>query len=216
MDSIEKACAALRAGRPVIIFDGDEREGEADIVFHASSATPDAIAMLRCDGGGLICLATSEAIARRMGLPFAADLLRSSGNPVLRKIAISRSAYGDEPAFSITINHISNYTGVTDEDRATTARRFAEIVARNNGVRREFVSEFRAPGHLHLLIGRGIENRRGHTELALELARRAGLPPAMLLCEMMGKRKALSKRAARKYAREHGLVFLEGRQIWRK
>jgi 3,4-dihydroxy 2-butanone 4-phosphate synthase len=128
----------------------------------------------------------------------------------------TKTAYGDRPAFAIPINHKRVYTGITDNDRALTIRSMAELAEsglEQDAVRERFFSEFYSPGHIFLLIGRGIERRRGHTELSLELARRAGLSGAVVLCEMLGKGKALSKEKAKAYASEHGLVFIEGNEI---
>lgn len=209
--NFDEAVGGLARGRPVVMYDADGREGEADIVLHASFATPGSIAMLRKDAGGLICLATDARIAEEIGLPFMTDVLANYGR--LKDFTYARTAYGDSPAFSISINHVNARTGVTDNDRALTARTFAEIVAAGDGIRDAFAKNFRSPGHLHLLVGRELEVRRGHTELALELALRAGLAPAVLLCEMLGEGKALAKKEARKYAETHRMAFIEGDSI---
>lgn len=77
---------------------------------------------------------------------------------------------------------------------------------------KDFAGEFYSPGHVFLLIGSGLENREGHTELSLEMARRAGLG-AMVLCEMLGEGKALAKKDVIGYAAKHELIFLEGKEI---
>jgi 3,4-dihydroxy 2-butanone 4-phosphate synthase len=64
-----------------------------------------------------------------------------------------------------------------------------------------------------LLISRGLKNRRGHTELATEIARLAGMSEAVVLCEMLGKGKALSKNDAVEYAKRNRFVFIEGKEI---
>lgn len=214
MDILKKALADLRKGKPVIIYDADEREGEADLVFHASFATPEKIERLRKDAGGLICVATDLSVAKNLSLPFFADFVCAENSP-LREMKCTKTAYGDKPAFSISINHKNVYTGITDKDRAGTIRKFVELVEKGCS-KKEFVKDFYTPGHVFLLIGRGIENRRGHTELSLELARLGGLSPAMVLCEMLDTGKALSEENAMKYAKRNDLVFLEGREIYEK
>lgn len=215
MGICEKAAERLGKGGMVVIYDGDEREGEADLVVHAQDAKPEAIETLRKDAGGLICLALDAMAAETLGLPFYTDILAASKHPIA-KMECKKTAYGDSPAFAIPINHKGVYTGITDNDRSLTITKMAELVRGiDNGtdVRQRFMTDFYSPGHVFLLVGRGIGNRHGHTELSLELARRAGLPGAMVLCEMLGKRKALSKDKAEEYANEHGLVFLEGSEI---
>ncbi|MBM3229250.1 3,4-dihydroxy-2-butanone-4-phosphate synthase [Candidatus Parvarchaeota archaeon] len=219
---IGMAIEALRDGRPILVFDFEGREGEADIIVHASSATPDIIAMMRQDAGGLVCLATDNRVAKKIGLPYLADLYSKNSNPLLRKIAYGKTRYGDKPAFSVSINSVKAFTGITDNDRAMTAKAFAKVAESANGMKKEFEGGFKSPGHVQLLIGKGLKHRKGHTELSLELARKAGLAPAVLLCEMLcnsggkcgrGCGKALAKKEADEYARKNRLVFIEGRDI---
>jgi 3,4-dihydroxy 2-butanone 4-phosphate synthase len=125
-----------------------------------------------------------------------------------------KTAYGDKPAFSIPINHKNVYTGITDNDRALTMREFAKVAATCD--RSRFLSSFYTPGHLFLLIGRGIEKRKGHTELSLELAKQAKLPGTMILCEMLGKGKALPKAKVKSYCKKNKIEFIEGSDIYGK
>ena len=208
---IKLAVGQLKKGSFVVLYDGDEREGEADLIFHANFSTPENIATLRKDAGGLICLATDKQTAKKIGLPFFTDLLDHNG---LEKIRINKTAYGDKPAFSLPINHRGVYTGIPDNDRALTIKQFANLIRKAHGaMRNAFIQNFYSPGHVFLLIGRELQNRRGHTELSLELAKQAKLTPVMVLCEMLGTGKALSKRKARAYAKKHNFVFLEGNEI---
>ena len=208
MNSLERATGELKKGNMVIVFDGDDREGEADLMFHASFTTPEKIMKLRKEAGGLICLATDKETADKLELPFFADFVCAENSPV-KEMKCTKTAYGDKPAFSISINHKKVFTGITDNDRALTVSSFEKINSKEN-----FVNEFYTPGHVFLLISSGIENRKGHTELSIELAKKAGLSPSMVLCEMLDFGKALSKDDARKYAEDNGFVFLEGKEIW--
>ena len=209
MDIIGEAAAALKEGRMLVVYDGDEREGEADLMLSARFATSGAIETLRREAGGLICAAMGVTEAEKIGLPFFTDLLEQSGSG-LKDISCRKTAYGDKPAFSIPVNHCKVYTGITDEDRALTMRMLDEVLRERPG---DFRKEFYSPGHVFLLIGRGIENRKGHTELSLELSKRAGLGGAMVLCEMLGSGRALSKKGAAEYAKKNGLIFIEGKDI---
>ncbi len=213
---VEEAAGILAKGGMVVIYDGDEREGEADLCFHAASASPERIQRLRKDAGGLICLALDGKTAKKFGLPFYTDILAASRHPIA-KMECKKAAYGDRPAFSIPVNHKKVYTGITDIDRSLTIKKISELIeADPRDIRRRFVDEFYSPGHVFLLIGRGIENRHGHTELTLELAKQAGLVGTMVLCEMLGPGKALAKSSAREYAEKNGFAFLEGKQLWPK
>ncbi len=202
----KNAVAQLKAGGFIVVYDGDGREGEADLMFHASFASPEKIEKMRTDAGGLICLAIGKERAGKIGLPFLADALRKAG---LGEFVVKKTAYGDEPAFSLQINHKGVYTGIPDVDRALTIREMEKTRTRE-----EFAKNFYAPGHVFLLIGRGIENRKGHTELSLELARAAEMGGAMVMCEMLGKGKALLKKDAQDYAKRNGFPFIEGKDIY--
>ncbi len=209
MNPTDRAMAELAKGSMVVVYDGDEREGEADLVISARYAKPETIETLRKDAGGLICAAISLEKAQEAGLPFFTDILEKA-DVRLRSLVCRKTAYGDKPAFSLPINHCNVYTGITDNDRSLTLRMLDEMVGERMP---EFYTQFYSPGHVFLLIGRGIENRKGHTELALELGRGAGTDGAMVLCEMLGPGRALSKEEAAAYARERGLVFVEGKDI---
>lgn len=227
MNPVQKAAAQLAAGKAVVIYDGESREGEADLVFSARFATPEMVGMLRKDAGGLICAAVAKEDAQALGLPFLADALERSGNADLAALACKKTAYGEKSAFSLPVNHRGVFTGITDNDRALTLRKLDEFVrgmrpdggnvAREAGAGNRpgaaFAGQFYSPGHVPLLIGRGIAERRGHTELALELTGRAGLCGVMVLCEMLGAGKALPKEEAMAYARRNGLAFIEGKEL---
>jgi 3,4-dihydroxy 2-butanone 4-phosphate synthase len=210
---LETAIEKLRNGSFVVIYDGDDREGEADLCIHAQNTRPETIKTLRKDAGGLICLSLDSDSSKRLKLPFYTDILRESKYEV-SKMECCKTAYKDKPAFAIAVNSKKVYTGITDNDRALTIRSIAELIEKKGEIHEEFVEEFYSPGHIFLLIGRGIENRKGHTELTLELARRAGMSGAMILCEMLGSGKALCKEDARKYAEKNGFGFIEGRDLW--
>ena len=210
---IEKAVAELKKGNMIVLFDDDRREAEADIIFHAKYVTPERIGVLRKDAGGLICVALTDAFAAKTGLPFYTDVLVASCFPIGR-MACGKTAYGDRPAFSLSVNHKDVYTGITDQDRALTIRKITELAESTTPEAKGFVENFYSPGHVFLLIGRTLEHRKGHTELSLELAKKAGLSGVMVLCEMLGNGKALSKKEAEAYAKKNKIVFLEGQAVW--
>lgn len=209
MDSISSALSALKKGRFVMLHDGNGRENEADLLLLAEKATPAAVRQMRRDAGGLICLSIDAATAKRLSLPFATDILPKK----LAGMAKKRMAYGDMPAFSISINHLQTFTGITDNDRAKTISEFGRLVESMGG-KKEFRRNFRAIGHVFLLIGRGLEKRKGHTELSLELARQAHTTPAVVLCEMLSDSgKAASRKEAAAYAKKNSIPFIEGKDL---
>ncbi len=213
MDSISSAAAELRKGGFVVLHDGEGRENEADMVCLATKTTPSMVRRMRKEAGGLICLAMDMASSRRLKIPFAYDVLRQAKNPLLFRMCRRKMKYGDMPVFTISINHLSTFTGITDNDRSKTIREFGRLIASKGGTA-DFRRNFRSIGHVFLLTSRGLENRRGHTELSVELSSRAGMPPAVVLCEMLSDSgRAASKNEARAYAKKNGYPFLEGKDL---
>lgn len=222
---ILSAIDSLKQGKPVFIYDADGREEETDIVMVSEFVRPQDIMLLRKDGGGLICSTVTNCIAEKMGLPFLVDIYRGARSvmPLLEKMIPDHLPYDTKSAFSLTINHRKNYTGITDNDRSMTASEFGKLVgligngdAGAGSYVQEFTDRFRTPGHLHLLrAAKGLlDNRKGHTELATVLCLMAELSPSATICEMMGDDgSALQRPQAMKYAERNGHVYLDGSQI---
>ncbi|WP_123535614.1 3,4-dihydroxy-2-butanone-4-phosphate synthase [Halosimplex salinum] len=207
--SVERAMDALRRGDPILVHDAADREGETDLIYPAGAVTPAAVARLRNDAGGLVCVALGDAVATAFDLPYAQDVL---DHPAA---ADHELGYDERSSFSLTVNHRDTYTGITDDDRALTITELAAAAADPDSA--EFATEFRAPGHVHLLRAAPdlLADREGHTELAVALAAGADLPPAMVVCEMLDDDTgaALSPAAARAYADREGFVYVEGSAV---
>jgi 3,4-dihydroxy 2-butanone 4-phosphate synthase len=204
----DRAITALAEGSPVLIHDAADREGETDLVYPTRDVTPAALARMRNDAGGLVCVALSDAVADAWELPFTQDEL---AHPAA---ADHDLGYDERSSFSLTVNHRDTYTGITDEDRALTVSELGRAAAAPE--RYDFSSTFRAPGHVHLLRGAPglLADRRGHTELGLALAAAAEQPPAVAVCEMLvDGGGALPPSDARAYAERNGLVYVEGASI---
>jgi 3,4-dihydroxy 2-butanone 4-phosphate synthase len=211
---VADAVAALAAGKPVLVHDFDEREGETDLVYPAGAVTPDAVARMRNDAGGLVCVALSDAVADAVDLPLFDEAV---DHPAA---ADHDLAYDDRSSFSLPVNHRETFTGITDEDRSLTVTELSAVAddaAAGRYDADDFAAEFRTPGHVHLLRGAPglLADRRGHTELGLALAAAADLPPAVVVCEMLDDDTggARSPEDARAYARSHDLVYVEGADV---
>jgi len=218
MDPVERALSSLRKGGFMVVYDSKGREAEADIFLGAEFATPSKIAAMRTYGGGLVCVAIGEAESEALGLPFMADVMVKDKS-IAKQLILKRAKYGDKSAFSVSVNHNSTFTGITDTDRAKTMRELGKIVrkAENGGQsqKQAFSISFKAPGHVQLLRSSGLCNRKGHTEMAAELARMAGIAPAVALCEMLdGKTgKAATVAVAKSMAKKLRAPFLTGKQL---
>jgi len=162
--TVPELLAELRAGRPVIVVDDEDRENEGDLVFAAEHATPDLLAFTIRHTGGIVCVAMPDEVADRLDLP-----------PM-----VTRNTARRETAFTVTIEAAEGIsTGISAADRAHTIRLAARPDAR--------ADDFARPGHVFPLRARegGVLRRAGHTEAAVDLARLAGLQPVGALSEVM-------------------------------
>ena len=229
MENIRRATTDLQNGKFVLVYDDDDREGEADIVMASEFVSPASIRTMRKDGGGLIFLMTSNEIADKLKLPFLADLFSDVGNkyPVLKELIPNDIPYDSKSSFSLYINHRGTFTGITDIDRSLTMNKFADLAKKienidDGAATKMFAKEFRSPGHIPICVAsKNLLNQRvGHTELVVSLLNMADVTPVGSGCEIMGDTgRALSKTKAKKYADENGFVFLEGEEIikaWEK
>lgn len=218
MEGIGAAIDSLRRGEFVLVHDSAGRENEVDMVVAAAAAAPEHIARMRQHAGGLICLAVGARFGRLLGLRYMHDMLAESLDAEAGAMVQGLAPYGDHPTFSISVNHYQTFTGVTDRDRALTVRELAALHALPDP-RRRFVSSFKAPGHVPLLLASEgmLSRRRGHTEMSAYLAEAAGMAPAAAICEMMDAQTyaAMSVKRAAEYARHNGIPLVDGAEIVR-
>ena len=174
LSSPEEIIDEARNGRMFILVDDEDRENEGDLVIPAQMATPDAINFMARHGRGLICLAMTRARVDQLGLPL---MSRSNGTR-------------HETAFTVSIEARDGVTtGISAADRARTV-----AVAIDAGKGRE---EIVTPGHVFPLVAQpgGVLVRAGHTEAAVDVARRAGLPPSGGLCVGMNEGGSMARLA---------------------
>ncbi len=154
----------LRAGKPVIIVDDEDRENEGDIIIPASNVSSELIAFMIRYTGGVICLAMSNELADHLDLP-----------PMVRHNTARRST-----AYTVSIEAKEGIdTGISAKDRATTI-----LTAIKDGTQADDLAR---PGHVFPLRARdgGVLRRAGHTEAAVDLARLAGFKPAGAISELI-------------------------------
>ncbi len=208
-----------------MLFDSDKREGEIDMMFPSELVTPANVAQMREDAGGLICTALSDEHCKKLQLPFIATVYDNVQNlyPVIRKMRSHGLPYGARSSFSVNVNHVNAFTGITDTDRALTiselgneARNFM-LGSSKEDLIKSFGSKFRLPGHVPILRGAPglMKSRLGHTELGLALCELAKQAPSVVMCEMMDSKtfKALSLSDAKKYAEKNDLVLVDGKTV---
>jgi 3,4-dihydroxy 2-butanone 4-phosphate synthase len=207
--AVTTALEAFGRGEPVLVHDADSREDETDIIYPADAVDAEAVARMRNDAGGLICVALSASVADAFDLPFLAAEL---SHPASEDIEL---AYGDRSSFSLPVNHRETGTGITDTDRALTITELAAAADDPGSV--AFADRFHSPGHVPVLrAAEGLfDSRQGHTELGVAMAIATGRAPAAVVCEMLDDTtgEALSTERARRYAQANDVHFLDGQTV---
>lgn len=159
-DPVESVLEDVRAGKPVIVTDDENRENEGDLVCAADRVTPEIINFMIIYARGLVCAPIMEARAAELGIlrPPSTDHFKT--------------------AFTESVDALDGTTGISAFDRCTTIRKLNDPAAKK--------SDFGMPGHVFPLAARpgGVLQRTGHTEAAVDLARLAGLTPAGVICEI--------------------------------
>ena len=164
-DSIDAALEDIKAGRPIVVVDDENRENEGDLICAAQFATPQTINFMAVEARGLICLAMTGERLDQLDLP----------------LMVTKNTDSNQTAFTVSIDaspHLGVSTGISAEDRARTIQ-----VAINPATRPEDLTR---PGHIFPIRAKqgGVLKRAGHTEAAVDLARLAGLYPAGVICEI--------------------------------
>jgi 3,4-dihydroxy 2-butanone 4-phosphate synthase / GTP cyclohydrolase II len=189
-DSIDSALADIKAGRPIVVVDDENRENEGDLICAAQFATPDNINFMAVEARGLICLA------------MVGDRLDTLDLPLM----VSKNTDSNQTAFTVSIDaapRLGVSTGISAEDRARTIQ-----VAINPAT---IPDDLVRPGHIFPLRARegGVLKRAGHTEAAVDLARLAGLYPAGVICEIQNPDGSMARLSQLvEYAQKHQLKFI--------
>ncbi|EIC08944.1 GTP cyclohydrolase-2 [Microbacterium laevaniformans OR221] len=164
--TIPEALEALRAGRPVIVADDENRENEGDIILSAQLATPEWLAWTIRWSSGFICAPMPAEWADRLDLP-----------PM---VAVNEDARGT--AYTVSVDAADRVsTGISATDRSHTLNVLADPASVPSSVIR--------PGHILPLraVDGGVRERAGHTEAGVELMRLAGLQPVAAIGEVVAE-----------------------------
>jgi 3,4-dihydroxy 2-butanone 4-phosphate synthase / GTP cyclohydrolase II len=190
LDTIERAIAEIKSGKPVIVVDDEDRENEGDLIFAAELATPELVAFMVRYTSGYICVPLTEGDADRLDLP-----------PMYHTNQDRRGT-----AYAVTVDAREGITtGISASDRAHTIRSLADPGSKS--------SDFARPGHVVPLRAKdgGVLRRPGHTEAAVDLAVLAGLHPAGVLCEVVSEKDPAGMARTdelRVFADEHDLALI--------
>ena len=189
--TVQAAVDAIARGEVIIVVDAEDRENEGDYICAAEKATAETVNFI-LSGRGEFCVPVLPDACERLDLsPVVAD-----NNAPL------------STGFLTPVDHRNAKTGITAEERASTARALANPQTP--------ASDLVRPGHVHPLLARegGVLRRAGHTEAAVDLARMAGLAPAGVLSEILDDRGERATRdQLRDLAEKHNLEIISIEQI---
>lgn len=166
LSTIQEALDALRAGKPILVADDENRENEGDAIMAAEFATPEWIAWMVKNTSGYLCAPMTESIANRLDLPL---MQRDNQDRLRTQYTVSVDA-----SAGIT-------TGISAADRAHTLN----VLANPNSECGDLIR----PGHILPLRATpgGVLDRPGHTEATVDLLKLAGLHPVGVIGEMISK-----------------------------
>ncbi|MDR2117295.1 MAG: GTP cyclohydrolase II [Planctomycetaceae bacterium] len=161
--SIDSALSAIRKGKIVIVMDDEDRENEGDFVCAAENVTDAMVNFMLVHGRGQVCMPILPETCKRLDLT---PMVTHNTAPL-------------QTAFTVPVDHITNRTGITAQEKAATIRAIIDPTSKP--------TDFVRPGHLFPLEAKegGVLRRAGHTEAVIDLIRLANLPLGGVLCEIL-------------------------------
>jgi 3,4-dihydroxy 2-butanone 4-phosphate synthase/GTP cyclohydrolase II len=162
--TIEDALKDVKAGRPVIVVDDENRENEGDFIIPVEKVTPKVINFMAKHGRGLICV------------PLTQERLEELKIPIM--VQENTALHGTPFTVSVDVKQ-GTTTGSSAFDRSRTIHALINKKTKSSDLAR--------PGHIFPLraVKGGVLRRAGHTEATVDLARLGGFYPAGVLCEIM-------------------------------
>ena len=194
MATVEDATDAMARGEMVLLVDDVDRENEGDLVAAAALITSKTVTRMLRQASGVLCAAITPDRAEQLQLA-----------PMT---ALNTALHGTR--FTVSIDATKGTTsGESAHDRAITLRALADPDASPG--------DFARPGHIFPIAAHpgGLSTRQGHTEAAVELASRAGVPPAAAICPVLDDDGYMARRAElRILARRMALPMLHVAQLY--
>ncbi|MDE6176383.1 MAG: 3,4-dihydroxy-2-butanone-4-phosphate synthase, partial [Paramuribaculum sp.] len=164
LNTIEEAIEDFKNGKFIIVVDDEDRENEGDLIMAAEKVTADDVNFMVTNARGELCAPVTLRRCAELNLGIqVADNTSMLGTP-----------------FTVTVDKLEGCsTGVSCHDRAATIRALADPMSTPE--------TFGRPGHINPLYAqdKGVIQRCGHTEAAVDFARLAGLQPVAALMEIM-------------------------------
>jgi len=184
---VKEAIEEIKKGNMIVMIDDEDRENEGDLVYAATFSTPQKVNFMAMEGRGLICVAVSKKIAKKLNL-----------EPMVKN---NSSSY--ETAFTVSVDAKDATTGISAYERDLTIK----LLASPFSTPQDFVK----PGHIFPLVAKegGVLVRTGHTEGSVDLCRLAGLREAAVICEIMNENGTMARREdLERFAKKHNLKIV--------
>src|SRR5438552_10492159 len=187
LSPIPEVLDELRAGKPIVLVDDEDRENEGDLVYAAEKVTPEAVNFMLKEARGILCLALPGETCDRLRLHSQTE--------------VNTASLGT--AFTVSVDAHKRFgvtTGVSARDRSKTI----EVAIADDAQPQDLLR----PGHINPLRARdgGVLVRAGQTEGSVDLARVAGMKPAAVICEIMREDGEMARRPELElFCAKHGL-----------
>jgi len=184
---VKEAIEEIKKGNMVVMIDDEDRENEGDLVYAATFSTPEKVNFMASEARGLICVALTPQIAKRLEL---APMVQNNDS-------------AHETAFTISVDAKEAATGISAHERDLTIKLLASPLSTPE--------DFVRPGHIFPLVAKegGVLVRTGHTEGSVDLCRLAGLQPAAVICEIMNPDGTMARRdSLEEFAKKHDLKIV--------
>lgn len=193
LDSVESALEDFKKGKFVVVVDDEDRENEGDLIIAAEKITAEDVNFMLKNARGVLCVPITIDRCKELEL----DCQVSDNTSILGT------------PFTITVDKLDGCTtGVSSSDRAATIQALADPASTPE--------TFGRPGHVNPLYAqeRGVLQRAGHTEAAVDLARLSGMQPVAALMEIMNDDGTMARLPElRKMADEWGLKLISIRDL---
>ncbi len=188
MNTIQEALEDFKAGKFVIVVDDEDRENEGDFIIAAEKITPEKVNFMLQHGRGVLCCPLPEQRCAELDL--------------MHQVSTNTSMLGTP--FTVTVDKLEGCTtGVSAHDRAATILALSDPASRPE--------TFGRPGHINPLYARqrGVLQRAGHTEAAVDLCRLCGMREAAALIEIMNEDGTMARMPQlEKVAEEYDLKLI--------
>lgn len=189
LNTIEEAIEEIRKGNMIVVVDDEDRENEGDLIMAAEDISPEKVNFMETYARGLLCAPLTVERCDELDLP----------------MMVTSNTSTHETPFTVSVDLLINdcTTGISAHDRAETILALANPNTKPSDLGR--------PGHVFPLRARtrGVLQRAGHTEAAVDLARLAGKYPAGVLIEIKRENGEMARLPELvEFAKEHSLKII--------